>query len=274
MQKESTCPFFYASDQGPGLHLWGNWQAPLQDLFRQPCITAQEEEYFVVHLSENSTCCPTTPGSDHSCHDSLWNGQVDIHKMYHSVRCIWSWKALAFGWPQSWSFPKHLFLLRNLFLQSQAVVNSFNDESPNWLRIWCAVPSELWCPLRPCLVLVKFVFEQSLCQGLCCRQFLGRWFQGRRARGREEERQVWVEAVLVRTCRKHTEASGSHRWDPCCIATGTFFPLAPLAHWLQAPQGSSLPWGEWDNEGMWKGAGQAGGTVPVHKELSPAVWLP
>lgn len=25
---------------------------------------------------------------------------------------------------------------------------------------------------------------------------------------------------------------------------------------------------------MWKGAGQAGGTVPVHKELSAAAWLP
>lgn len=263
MQKESTCPFFYSSNQAHVLHLEGNWQAPLRDTFHQPCTTAQEKEYFVAHLSENSSCGPTTVWFDCACHDSLWNGQVNLQKMYHSARrIIRSLKAVVFGHGAD---PSLNTSSSSTPLSSEPGSGQwFHTKSPKRLRICWAVPSELWCPLRCCLFLAKFAFEQSLRQGLCCRQFVGSWFQERGQWGREETRRVWVEAV------SRSGPAGGIQKPPTAVAgppaalllehfsSGSLGPLMAGYPGLFTASylGSRV---EWDSVGMWKGASELEG---------------
>lgn len=198
--------------------------------------------------------------------------------MYQSVRRIWLLKSFAFGWPPNPSFPEPLFLLCNLFLQSRAVVDGFNNKSPNLLRIWRAVLSELWCPVCWCLFLVKLAFEQTWDKSFAS----GRFFEGNFRRGESRwgggqggKGNMSGDCFSVRTCRKHTEASYSPRAVALLME---HFSSGFCGLWVVGYPGLSTalysgPWVEWDSVGTRKSVAQAGGAVTVHTELSPTARL-
>ena len=87
--------------------------------FYHPCTTAHKKEYFEMHLSENTSRCPLTPWSDDSCHDSLWNGQVHLQKIYSVVRHTCPLKSLPLA--VHWADPSLKTSLSQAGQQSMAL---------------------------------------------------------------------------------------------------------------------------------------------------------
>ena len=192
-----------------------------QDPFYHPCTTAQVKEYFEMHLSENTSRCPLTPWSDDSSHDSLWNGQVNLQKIYSVVRHTCPLKSLPLA--VHWADPS---------------LETSVSQAEQWsvaltVRVWtCEEFDALSFSISDAFSCLSLLFSQILRQRLCCRQLI--WEVILR-----EERVIQRGVGVLSLGRGLSSVSVPFRTIREGQSPQSTSTLAPVAQWFKAPW--SLP---------------------------------